>query len=45
MIITVENTELEYSRVVTAKDTGQGSDYKREKQKRKEKKKTRDQTS
>lgn len=45
MIITVENTELEYSRVVTAKDTGQGSGYKREKQKRKEKKKTRDQTS
>jgi len=27
-IITVENTELEYSRVVTAKETEQVSDYK-----------------
>lgn len=37
MIITVENTEQEYSRVVTAKETGQVSDYKREKQKGKRK--------
>lgn len=28
MILTAENTELEYSRVVTAKETGQVSDYK-----------------
>lgn len=28
MIVTVENTELEYSRALTAKETGQGSDYK-----------------
>ena len=31
MILTVENTELEYSRVLTAKETGQVSDYKERK--------------
>lgn len=44
MVITKENTELEYSRALTAKQTGQGSDYKREEQKnkRQEEKKTRE---